>query len=98
MHHGAYAYRSEALDFGSVVAGHIGAQIGIAVLQTVPYVVDAVGPQSVNEAVFPLMAPLGYRFALRVGKYGLYAGGAEFDAEYGFPAFNDGFCVSFHIH
>ena len=74
MHHGAYAYGGERFYLCVVVLAHIGAEIGIAILQAIPDGLGAVGPQSVHHLVFPLVAALGYRAVIVVGEDCLYAG------------------------
>ena len=55
VHHGREADSRQRLYFAVVLLLNILAQVGIAVLQTVPYSFGRVGPQAVNELVFPLV-------------------------------------------
>ena len=80
------------MDFAAVLSKNIFAQVGVAVLYTVPYGVDAVGPEAVDELVFPFVVALGNRFVVFVDKYCLYSGRAELNAEDGFALYDGIFC------
>ncbi len=93
VHHGADAYGSKTFNLYIVGSLDVGPQIGIAVLQTVPDGLDAVGPQTVDKLVFPFVTPLGYGVVILIDEHGLDAGRPEFDAENGFALLNGGFGV-----
>lgn len=66
--------------------------VGVAVLQTVPDAVDAVGPEAVNELVLPLVTTLCYRLVLLVDEDSLDAGRAELDTEHSLTSDDSFFC------
>ena len=72
------------MDFAAVLSKNIFAQVGVAVLHTVPYGVD--------ELVFPFVVALGNRFVVFVDKYCLYSGRAELNAEDGFALYDGIYC------
>ena len=74
VHHGREADTGEGFDFAVVLLLNILAEVGIAVLQSLPDILDSVGPQTVNELVFPLVRALCYRLVLLVDEYSLDAG------------------------
>ena len=55
VHHGAEADGCQGLDLAVVLLLYVLAQFGIAVLQTVPYSLGRVGPQTIYQLVFPLV-------------------------------------------
>ena len=92
VHHGAEADGSQTLDFAVILFHHVLTQLGITVLQTIPDSFNAVGPQSVNELVLPLVRALSNGFVFLVDKNGLDACGTEFDSENGFSSLDCLFC------
>ena len=94
MHHGAHADGGQLFDFAVVLSLHVLAKVGIAVLQSVPDSFDAVGPESVDELVLPLVRTLCDGLVLLVDEDGLDAGRAKLDTENGFTAFN--YLLFFH--
>ena len=57
-------------------------------MKSIPDTVDAVGPESVNELVFPLVATLCYWLVLLIDENGFDAGRAILDTENGLTCFD----------
>ncbi len=96
MHHGTDADGGKALDLHAILLENVGTQIAVAVLKAEPYRSEAVGPQSVDKLVLPLMAALGYGLVVLIDQDRLYTGRAKLDTEDGFTLFNSSLCVHFH--
>ena len=84
MHHGTDADGCQCLDFHFVLLQHVLAQLGIAVLKTIPDGFGAVGPKAVHQLVFPGVAALCDRLVVLVDENCLDAGRAKLDSENGF--------------
>ena len=93
VHHGADADGGEGLYLRAVLLLHVGLQVSVAVLQAAPHGVEAVGPEAVDELVFPRVAALCDGLVFLVDEYRLDAGGAELDAEDGASGFYGGFGI-----
>ena len=93
VHHRADADGGQVLDLHVVALAHVGAEVGIALLQAEPDHLLAVGPQAVHELVLPLVAALGDGNVVLVHQYRLDAGGAELDTEDGLAGFDGSRCV-----
>ena len=93
VHHRTDADGGEVLDLHAIALLHVGAHVGIALLEAKPDDLLAVSPQAVLELVLPLVAALGDRDVELVHQHRLDAGGAEFNAQYGFAAFDTLFRV-----
>src|SRR5574344_722018 len=93
VHHGTDTYSSKCFEFYTVLFFYIRTEIGITVLQTIPYSIDAIGPKTVYWLVFPLVTALGDRLILLVYQYGFDSCRTKFDTEDGFTRFYCLFCV-----
>jgi hypothetical protein len=60
-------------------------------LQTVPNGFYAVGPQAVDQLIFPLMASLGYRVVVLIYEYSFDSCGAKLYSKDRFSAVDGGF-------
>jgi hypothetical protein len=76
------------LDFAVILSLDVAAKVCIAVLDAVPDGFGAIGPESIDELVLPLVTALCDGLVLLVDEYGLDAGRAELDAEDGFAGFD----------
>ena len=83
MHHCAHADGGETLNLDAVLRLDIGTEVSVAVLHTVPYSLDAVCPQTVDELVFPFMTALGDGGVVLVDENGLDSRRTEFYSENG---------------
>ena len=92
VHHGRDTDTSQNLEFRIVLLEHILAEISIAVLQTIPDGLGAIGPESVDQLVFPGVTALGDGFVLLVDEDGLDTGRAKLDTENGFTLLDGFFC------
>ena len=92
MHHGREADGGEDLNLAVILCKNVLAEFGVAILQSVPYSLYAIGPQSVNELVFPLVATLCYRLVLLVDENGLYTCRSKLDTENGLTLLYGFFC------
>ena len=66
VHHCRETNGGKGLYLAVVLLQNVLAKIGIAVLETVPHGLGAVGPKTVNELVLPLVTALGNGFILLV--------------------------------
>ncbi len=97
VHHCAYTYCGQALDVDTVVAAYVRAQIGITSLHAVDYIVDAIGPQSVDKAVFPIVHTLcDGGVCGTVGEHGFDACRAELYAQHRAAVGDDVFQIGVH--
>ena len=55
VHHGAEADGGQRLNLAVVLLLHILAELSIAVLESVPYGLGRVGPETIYQLVFPLV-------------------------------------------
>ena len=85
MHHGTYTYGRKPFDFRVVGLPNVLAQVGIAVLQSVPNGIEVIGPQSVDQSVLPFVTSLCNGSVLAVNKDSLNAGRAKLNTEDGLP-------------
>ena len=92
VHHGRDADASQNLEFRIVLLEHILAEISIAVLQAIPDGLGAIGPESVDQLVFPGVTALGDGFVLLVDEDGLDTGRAKLDTENGLTLLDGFFC------
>ena len=93
VHHGADTYGCQVLNLYVILIAYIGTEIGIAVLQAVPYSLVAVGPQTVHKLVLPGMTTLGYRSLVLINQYRLDTCTAEFYTQNGATGFYSFTCV-----
>ena len=80
VHHGADADSRKVRNFHIIPLAHVFPQVGIALLQSGPDSLQAVGPETVLKLVLPFMAALGDRHVLPVDQDSLDTGTAELDA------------------
>ena len=92
VHHGREAYGGENLYIAVVLGKHFLAQVGIAVLESIPYSFHAIRPKTIDKLVFPLVAALSYRFVLLVDENCLDTGRAKLDTENGLTLLDSFFC------
>ncbi len=88
VHHGAEADGANGLERGVVLLKNLVAELPIALLQACPNIFEAVGPDAVFVAVFPLMASRGDRRMILADQHRLDARRAELDAKSGLSALN----------
>ena len=55
MHHGAEADGGQRLNLAVVLLLNILAELSVAVLESVPYSLGRVGPETIYQLVFPLV-------------------------------------------
>lgn len=92
VHHGTDPYGGEVFYLDAILCLHIVAQGGVAVLQTLPDSLDAIGPQTILQLVLPGMGALRYRLVLIIDEDGLDTGRAELYSENGFTLLYSFFC------
>ena len=80
------AANCQVLYLTVIFCQYVLAQVSIAVLQSVPDAVHAIGPQTIHELVLPLVTALCNRLVLLVNENGLDAGRTELYAEHGLSA------------
>ena len=83
MHHGREANSCQRLNLTVVLLEDILAQIGIAILKTIPDGLHRVCPKSVDELVLPLMRTLSYWFVILINEDSLNTCGTEFNSQDG---------------
>ncbi len=74
VHHRADADTGEKLDINPVLTRHIGAKVGIAVLDTAPDIFHAISPDAVHQLVLPFVTSLRKCLSGGVDEYALDAG------------------------
>ena len=79
MHHGADTKRSHLCQSHAVFGLHILCHFLIAVLQAVPDILQAVGPDIIFITVFPFMVSRGDRSIILSYQHSLDSGGSEFN-------------------
>ena len=82
--------RGQRGDFLAILLLHVLAERGIAVLEPLPYGIEAVGPEAVFQLVLPRVAALGDGVSLIVGEDGLDACGTKFYTQHGLALLDDG--------
>ena len=92
MHHGTETNGTQHLDVAVIFLLDVLSQVGVAVLQTIPNGFGRIGPQAVNQLVFPCVASLCDGLVLRVDENSLDAGRAKLYTEDGLTRFNNLFC------
>ena len=90
VHHGTDAERGQRGDFLAIPLLHVLAERGIAVLEPLPYGIEAVGPEAVFQLVLPRVAALGDGVSLIVDEHGLDACGTKFYTQHGLALLDDG--------
>lgn len=83
VHHGTYSYGGEVFYLHIILFAYVAAQVGVTVLHAVPYRLQTVCPQTVDELVFPFVAALRYRCVALVNEHRFDSRATEFDAEDG---------------
>ena len=84
MHHRTDTDGCENLYLCVVFLKYLFTEVCVTVLQTEPDSLNAVGPQSINQLVFPVVAALCDDLVFRVDQHGLNTGRAKLDTENGF--------------
>ena len=92
VHHSREADGGQTLNLAVVLFLHVFAQLGIAVLQAIPDGLGAVGPESVDELVLPLVRALCNGFVVLIDKDGLDSRRTELNSQNGFSSLNSLFC------
>ncbi|MPM71490.1 hypothetical protein SDC9_118455 [bioreactor metagenome] len=64
MHHCTYAHRLGALEGYSILASYLCFQFSKAGRDALPHIVECIGPDTIEQGVFPVMATLCYDFVL----------------------------------
>ena len=93
VHHGRETDGSKSFYLTVILFHHILAEVGIAVLQTIPYSLSTIGPKSVNELVLPLVRPLCNWLVLLIDEDSLDAGRAKLYSENGLARFYCLLCI-----
>ena len=86
VHHGRETDGCQRLYLAVVLLLYVFAQLGVAILQTVPDGFGRVSPKTVDELVLPLVTALSDGFVVLVDKYGLNTRGTELDSQNGFSS------------
>ncbi len=83
VHHCAHANGGEVFYLHAVLLLHVAPEVGVAVLHSAPYILNAVSPQSIHELVLPFVASLRYGGVAPVDEHRLNPRGTELDSEDG---------------
>lgn len=97
VHHGTDADGCKLLYLRVILLADISAEVFVAILKTAPDVLDAVGPQSVDQLIVPRVVALRDGFVVRVDQNGLDSGRSKLDSEYRLACFDDCFGFCFHV-
>ena len=81
MHHCADADCGKTMNFRIVFLLHILKKIRIASLQSLPDILQRIGPNSIFQPVFPFPCTLGNRNVVCCNEFRLDAGRSEFDSD-----------------
>ena len=97
VHHAGKTNRGKTGQLFSIRFFHLFTQLAVTILNTSPCVFQPVGPDTVFQPVFPVMAAGSNRSMIAADQYRFDTGGPQFNSECGFFQ-TDVFFYLFDVH